>query len=536
MRILILICTLLSLSTSIFGQDTLFINKHSFGSPVQNVFKGNEQVYVKTSKAVYLLEDQDWKILEMKFSKPYVFYDGNFYESDFIPDAKLFDVGPMSDLVPQRGKFIATAVRQGSRFFLASGSDLFEYEIRDHYSRTYPNHSIRDIYIEDGLKFIATYSGIYVNDSIKLEQPNYSNGPLTKIDSIYYLPWDEVSQFFPPDSMSLIPNRSNSFTGKARKIIQFKGEPYAIYTKSLCRILPGFELQSLHQGLEYLDLEVFGNALVFSTVEGLVLSLTEKSLDTLAQIPSKIKDVYPAGDFLYLASDVGVYRLKGLDSSSLALIAEIPKSVMVGIDDFDNLWIASENGLFVCSDKFSKPLTIIPDVEFNREAMLFHEEKLYVGGVNGLYMLDTYEMTKSYIPQLINQLEAPSNKSTLWVWPAGVILLIVIGLGWHFSGRNTSETISQFPSNKKEWDLDQLQKQILSEKILTVEALAEYLGTNPVQLNRNFKKLGSTPGKFLKKAKLQQAKNLLKEGQSLDEVAKSIGYSSKFLKDELGIV
>ncbi|WP_371454725.1 helix-turn-helix domain-containing protein [Algoriphagus sp. A40] len=59
--------------------------------------------------------------------------------------------------------------------------------------------------------------------------------------------------------------------------------------------------------------------------------------------------------------------------------------------------------------------------------------------------------------------------------------------------------------------------------------------TNPVQLNRNFKKLGTTPGKFLKNAKLQQAKNLLNEGKSLEEVAKQIGYSTKFLKEELGI-
>lgn len=533
MRILILICVFSTIISVADAQDTIFVNKHAFNNPVQNIFKGNEKIYVKTSQSVYELNDGEWEVLDLNFSKPYVFFKEGFYESDFIPNSEVYDISLIKELVPQRGKFIATSARKGSRFFIATGSALFEYEIRDFYTRSYANHSIRDIYIDDSLKFIATYSGLFVNDSIRLTSTNYSNGPLVKIDSVYYLPWDEVSILIPPDSLVLTPIESNSFTGKARKIIPYQGQKFGLFTRAVCKILDGFELQSFHQGLEYLDLETFQGSLIVSSEEGLCLALTENSLDTLAQLPATIKDVYPSGEFLYLASDVGVYRLNGLDATSLVKIADVPRSVMVQIDDFNHLWIASENGLYVFSDDFPEPIAIITDVEFNREALLLHNEELYVGGINGLYTLNTYEMAKSHIPQLLNQLNTPKLIENKWIWANG-LLLVFIGafIGYFFwKKRNNANRDSQ--NNKDNWDLVALQHHIINEKLLTVEALAEYLETNPVQLNRNFKKFGITPGKFLKKVKLKQAKIMLKEGQSIEEVAKYIGYSTKFLKDEL---
>lgn len=533
MRIIILTCVLFPFFSAVLAQDTLFVNKHSFGNPVQNVFQGNESIYVKTSQALYQLDKEEWELMELRFSKPYVFFREGFYESDFIPNSELYDVSLIQELIPQRGSFIATSARIGSRFFVATGSELFEYEIRDFYTRSYPNHSIRDIYMEDSLKVVATYSGIFVNDTLKLTSPNYSNGPLVKIDSTYYLPWNEVSLFFPPDSIASLPNRNNSFTGDARKILQFQGENYALYTKAVCKILEGFELQSLHQGLEYLDLEAFGESLVFSTEEGLCLALSESSLDTLAQLPARIKDIYPSGKNLYLASDAGVYRLNGLDRTSLALVADVPRSVNVVLDDFNHLWIASENGLFVYSEGFEEAIPIIADVEFNREAILLYEGNLYVGGVNGLYTLDTYEMTRSFIPQLLNQLENPNSPIKKWAWPIGIFIIFIGGTIGYLFRKKRLDLNEAKKTQKGDWDLATLQDHIINEKLLTVEGLAEYLDTNPVQLNRNFKKLGITPGKFLKKVKLGQARKMLKDGQQLEAIAKSIGYSVNFLKEEL---
>ncbi|MCS5490858.1 helix-turn-helix domain-containing protein [Algoriphagus limi] len=518
-----------------YPQDTLFVNRHLFQSPVQNVFEARETVFAKTTLALYQLDGDDWIPIEQDFSKPYVFYKGNFFESDFIPDSELFDISSIKELVPQRGQFIATSARIGSRFFIATGSDLFEYEIRDHYTRAYHNMSIRDIYMEDSLKVILTYSGIFVNDSIKLNYPKYSNGPLVKINSSYYLPWDEISLFIPPDSTLLIPNATNLFSGKARKIISWKGELYSLHTQAFSKVLPEFELQPIHQGLEYLDLEVFGEDLVFATSQGVCLKWDGAKVDTLAQIPSIINDIYQVGNRLIFSSDDGVYEINSDNLEPLQL-TNTPNAVMTSLDDFNNLWIATENGLYVLIPDYKDPILIIPNVEFNREALLLNGEMLYVGAVDGLYQLNTYEIEKSYLPNLLNTLQVPiSERKSTWLIGGALAVLGFLAGFILFRKKKKEELTEVRNGNKNEWNLEELEKRILSEKIQTVEGLASALDTNTVQLNRNFKKLGTTPGKFLKQIKLKQAKEMLREGKDLEEVAKSIGYSTKLIKTELNL-
>ncbi len=535
MRFLILIILFSLICRTSLSQDTLFVNKHGFESPVQNVFEARETVYVKTTLSLYQLEEDKWERIEDEFSKPYVFFKDNFYESDFIPNSELFDISSIKELVPQRGKFIATAARSGSRFFIASGSELFEYEIRDHYTRSYHNMSIRDIFLEDSLKVISTYSGIFVNDSIRLSAPLYSNGPLSKIGSAYFFPWDEVSQFFPPDSTRLIAEATNRFAGKARKLISWNGETFALYTQSVAKILPGFELQPIHQGLEYLDLEVWEGGLVFSTFQGLCLKWSNGKTDTLAQLTSKIKDIYPAGDHLILSSDEGVYKFQSSKPDPVKL-SDTPNTVMSSYDDFKNLWIATENGLYVLIPEFQSPILIIPNVEFNREALLLNSEILYVGAVDGLYTLNTYEIEKSYLPNLLNTIQVPiAERTSTWIM-GSILAPFGFVIGWLFFRKRRKEALLS-PKNggKNELTLEDIKQKILTEKILTIESLANSLDTNTVQLNRNFKKLGTTPGKFLKKVKLTKAVELLNEGVNLEEVAIQVGYSTKFLKQELGI-
>lgn len=533
MRTIISLILVFFLAGQAFAQDTLFVNKHTFDSPVQNVFEAKGSVFTKTTRSLYQSDGENWKEIPEKYSKPYVFFNETFYESDFIPDSELFDLSTIKELVPQRGMFIATAAREGSRFFVASGSELFEYEIRDHYTRTYHNRSVRDIFIEDSLKVILTYSGIFVNDTIKLSFPEYSNGPLAKIDSSYYLPWDEISFFFPPDSTRLIPDATNQFAGKARKLISWKGEIYALYTHSVARILPGFEPQPIHQGLEYLDLEGVNDGLVFSTYQGLCLKWTEGKIDTLAQLPSKIKDIYPAGNRLILSSDAGAFEVLP-DKPTVKLLSDTPNTVMTTLDDFNNLWVATENGLYLVESEHPEPILIIPNVEFNREALLLKDGTLYVGAVDGLYSLDTYEIEKSYLPNHFNTLKVPiSERSSTWI-VAGILAITGLGLGWLLNTRRKEKgLIGSTPSAKEEWSLEELKQKILDEKIQTIESLASFLDTNTVQLNRNFKKFGTTPGKFLKKIKLEQAKAMIKEGVEMEEISKKIGYSSTFIKREL---
>ncbi|MFC3878890.1 helix-turn-helix domain-containing protein [Algoriphagus namhaensis] len=538
MKKIISIYLLLNVFSNSFGQDTLFVAKHHFESAVQNVFDANGAIYAKTVSGLYQFRDEgDWEPIDLQFSKPYVFYNENFYESDFIPKVELFDADPMKELIPLKGSFIATAAATGSRLFVAIGSALFEYEIRRHYSKSYHTLSIRDIYIEDSLKVVSTYSGIYVNDTLRPELPEYSNGPLQKIGNRFFLSWDDLAEFFPPDSLQAIPSGTSLFAGKARKLISLNEELYALNTKSVSKVNSEFSLEPIHQGLDYLDLESFGTSLIFSTSQGISFHWTNGMVDTLAVLPSRIKDIYTEGANIFLASDAGVYSLRGIDPSTLEQISTTKNNVMTQIDDLGNFWIASENGLFVLTSEYPEPIPIITGVEFNREALLLKNHILYVGAVNGLYELDTYELAKSYIPNKISSLSITPSAFENYGVLGLLILGFLLGLGsfWlYFKKRNKI-----FPRDEKEnestWQLSNIEHIIRSENILTVDSLAAHFETNTVQLNRNFKKLGTTPGKFLKKIKLKEAKEYLKSGVPLEEISSKIGYSVKFLKQELNI-
>ena len=65
-----------------------------------------------------------------------------------------------------------------------------------------------------------------------------------------------------------------------------------------------------------------------------------------------------------------------------------------------------------------------------------------------------------------------------------------------------------------------------SEK-LTLDALADKVHTSPRNLTRRFKHVtGITIGEYIQKIRLEKARNLIKEGEKMEAVAKQLGYNS----------
>ncbi|SIO26225.1 helix-turn-helix domain-containing protein [Algoriphagus halophilus] len=515
------------------AQDTVFVTKHFFASPVRNVFNVGEEVYTKTGENLYLLENNEWNPQKIQFKKAYVFYKDGFYESDFIPNTELFNASGMKDLIPQRGLFITTAALKGSRLFVASGSELFEYQIYDHYSKSYYNKSIRNIFINDSLKVISTYSGIFVNDSILLEKPGYSNGPLTVINDHFYLNSDELFQFIPPDSAVLLENATNVFAGNIRKTVQWNNLIYSQNTQSINLLGENFDLIPIHKDYEYLDLEAIPKGLLFATSEGKFLFYDGDQVSEIIDLGIRIRDIYPTENLIYLASDDGVFSLEMEDPNSLKKITNTRLNVHIEKDNLGNIWISTENGLYVISKDYPDVLPVITGVEFNRDAFFYFHDSIYVGAVDGLYTLNSVEVTKSFIPAAINKLEptAPISLKIIIIISACVILLGY--LIYSYLKKKNSEELNSEELKGNQLSLQVLEETIISNKINSVEGLANFLETNTVQLNRNFREFNITPGKFLKKVKLDYAKSLLNEGYPIEEVASIVGYSSRFLRKEL---
>jgi hypothetical protein len=347
------------------SQDTVFVAKHFFSTPVRNVFKVSDDLYVKTGDGLYKLEGKQWELQKIKFEKGYVFYDNGFIEADYLPGKYQFNARPLAYLIPQKSMGNASKADLGNRMFVAAGGSLFEYSINNNYWHGYEGASVRDIFLEDGLKVISTYSGIFVNDSIQLPEPAYSNGYLCKVGNRYFLSSDNLYELKPPAELRKIPSGVNVFAGYSRKLMEFQNNLYALNTKSVNKLDTAFNLLPIHQGFEYYDMEVVDDRLVFSTQSGEVFTYDGNKVLQLVNLNTRVRDIYAFKSTLYLSSDKGVYTI----------------------------------------DKKKDPILYIKDVEFNRGALVLRNDSIWVGSVTGLYVIDCYAVVKSFLPVYFNRIK-----------------------------------------------------------------------------------------------------------------------------------
>ena len=527
---------LLLLPCLAYSQDTMFYAKHNFSAPVRNVFTDGKNIYVKAGKNLYKKNDNEWDLQVQEFTKTYVFFEKDFYETDYLPNQYLYDCSPMTHLIPQQNNKFSTIAQIDNRLFLATGGSLFEYTINNYYRYYYPGYSIRHIYQQEGLKVLSTYSGIFINDTIKAKTPYYSSGDFCKIKDEYYLCSDQLYRLNKDFTFERIPSAVNLFSGQSRKLIEFGHKLYAENTKSINLVDSNFELMPIHQGFEYYDLEAVDSVLLFSTYSGEIFAYNGNTTRLLCKINSRVRDIYAYKNVVYFSSDNGVYTITNLQPESLKLLTNTPFSVMVVIDLLKNTWIATENGLYLLPDKGAKPILFIANVEFNRGALTYYNDNVYAGSINGLYVINAYTVIKDYLPQYLNNLSTETNtKRKKWL-TIGILALVAASSSIYLLLRKKKQKPIVTLPQKEEvgLTLNKIEQDIKSNNILTVENLAEFYKTNTVQLNRQFKIFDTTPGKFLKKVKIDYAKALLEDGISMEEVSNKVGYSASLLKKELG--
>jgi AraC-like DNA-binding protein len=205
---------------------------------------------------------------------------------------------------------------------------------------------------------------------------------------------------------------------------------------------------------------------------------------------------------------------------------------MVLVDRFRNTWISTENGMFVKPDKSDELISYIPKVEFNRGAMTYHNDRIYAGSIQGIYVIETYHAMKNVIPVKLSIINAEKNNTRNKSLGVATVVLTLILVSWYGFQRykNRSRKLDiPHRSTLPKLNLENLEKIIRTEPIVSVEGLAEYFKTSTVQLNREFKVFDTTPGKFLREVKLKHAKDLISKETPMNEVVRITGYSASFL-------
>jgi AraC-like DNA-binding protein len=499
------------------------------------VFKAEEKIYAKTGDGLYAYKKNGWEKLNLTFGKSFVFFNNGFFESEFIPEEFRKETVNIAYLIPQKSLVNCTFVEQNNHLFVSVGGSLFEYEIRPHFTILYPNRSIRNVYLDENIKVVSTYSGIFVNDTLRQGFPPYSNGHFIQIKGQYYLCTDELYQIISNDSVRLIKSGQNVFAGHSRKLIAWQDKVFSLNTNSINELQAQYNLYPIHKGFDYSDLEIFDSLLYFSTYEGILFSFNGLEVRKIAEVGSRIRELFVGDNWLYLAADNGVFKIQSHPGSKLVKIFSKPFCVDIEQDRFKNLWIATENGLFIIPVSAGKPVPVVTDVEFNRYAMTYYNDQIYAGSINGVYLFDIYTIERSFLPVYYQKV---ADQTTMY-WRGFIIKFMLIALpilvlgGWFFRRVYFKRKII-LQQKPETYSLEQIKGDIILNKIVSVEALAEHYKTNAVQLNRQFKQFGTTPGKFLKKVKISWAKTLLKQGMELGDISKMIGYSTRLLNDELG--
>ncbi len=500
------------------------------------MFAVNDALYVKTGDGLYKLEGKKWELQEMQFQKTYVFFEKGFFEADYLPNKYLYIADPVSYLIPQRSITNASKADLGEKLFISAGGALFEYVVNNNYRHYYEGASIRDIYLENGFKVISSYSGIYINDSLRSGEPRYSNGYMRKIRNRYFLSADHLYEVIPPAQFREIPAAVNVFAGYSRKLLEYRGHLYSLNTKSLNRLDSSFNLEPIHQGYEYQDMEVVGNKILFCTQTGEVFQYDGKAIQQLLKLSTRIRDIYQFKNTIYLSSDGGVYTFENLDPGTLRLFSQTPFSVMVLIDALRNTWISTENGLYLQPDQKKDLIPYIEGVEFNRGALTLFNDTVYAGSMSGLYVIDCYHVVRNFLPVYFNKVKADkTERGKKWgIYGTGIIVLLGgLGVAYQAYRRRRAKLIIPQKEVAPALTIDHIANAIRSHNIMTVEGLAEFYKTNTVQLNRQFKTFDTTPGKFMKTVKINYARELLKNKVPMEEVVSKVGYTAGFIKKEL---
>lgn len=519
---------------SLFSQDTTFVKKHFFSNPVRNVFNGPGGIYVKTGDGLYLLNRDQWELINSEFKKNYVFYNKKYYESDYIPNHYLFDITAMKDLIPQRTLSNPTMAHQDNQLFVSTAGNLFEYFINSSYKRSFNGYSIRDIYFDKDFSVISTYDGIFFNDSIRAESPIYSSGEFQKIGDRYFLCNDQLYEMTELGRLARLEITNINVSGHFRKLLIWNKQIISQNTRSINFWDAEAGLIPIHQGEEYFDVEASDDRLLFCTGKGEVIQLSNEKFTTLCKVNSRIRDIYIYGEDLYICSDDGLYLMEDIKPKNLKKQNSLTNVVGVMMDLNKNLWITTENGLYVQPADRQFPIPFIPNVEFNRAALTIYNDQVYAGSVEGLFIIDIFNAAKNFLPQQTNTLAVGFNKILL-ISALTLIILSVLAI-WFVKRRKNRKNVVIANTAKKNEEriitIDQMEQDIINQRIMTVESLADYYQTNSVQLNRILKSFNTTPGKILRQTKLKHAKELFKNNVPLHEISQKVGYSAVYLRSK----
>lgn len=400
------------------------------------------------------------------------------------------------------------------------------------YIKSLKGKSIRSI----SKNYVGTYTGIYKNNKLQVDLPNYTNSYIREFGNEVIVNYDGILL---KDSIRVTEHRGviGNFEydgidlGYALDVFKFKNIYILFTTKGIWRTTFKNKPTKIVEFEEVNRMDIENTPKFIDFIESndkeppRILFYAEKSLELLnlnnfettkiKTILNGAKDIKRRNNSTYW---IDKENLNTLDTNNQII------SLLSNTYDFHTLYPINNNLIVLTSDlglfKFniqSKELTKVLDNEFNRLALYQKNDTLYIGGVDGLIKYSIKDII-AFKPIKFNS-SIDSLYVTITVLSSIIVILIIL-----YFNKKTVKIEQNTPSIE-----DQINDYITNNlSSVSVVAIQKEFNISYRQLSNIYKPFG--PGKKIQQLRTEKTLKMIAAGDNLNLISNTTGYSIGYIK------
>ena len=491
----------------------IYEGKILFGSDVGVLSINKNIIYIENDNIIGPI-----KIVEGKIEKAQnIKYDNSF--NFLLPDA--------------RKNLFSSHININDTLYIINSGDLLVYNIKSHKLKKYP--SIRSI----SQNYIGTYGGVFYKDSIKLNFPTFTNGPIREYDSITIINWgglslikaDEQEDYYSKGGIKI---NERSY-GEAIDSYELKHPHYYLSTSEGLYLFNSdskeIKLLKKTQNGPYRfisgERNIYGlKFLYFHDRKNIIEFEIEKNLFNEIINRDDIIDVFSEEQYKYyvLTENRLEYFNRKTNKKNKIILKNLSNPNNVSL--IKNFIITTTNqGMFlydIMSEKLTK--NILKD-ELNYNAIFIEENNIKIGGINGMY-----EFSYNDLVFFNNKakVDIPKKKPDYSIYLTFTFTILILALIIVFLIRKNRA--KEVLINKKTIDLNEKIIAFIKLNIahVSVSMLCEEF---KLTVNLLYNILGNKkPGKIIRNERLKIVKKMRRQKVSEEIISKATGFSRSYLK------
>jgi AraC-like DNA-binding protein len=522
-------------------QDTVFIKSFNIPS-VRNIDLLGSKMIIRYKNSYQIYQDGKFDpIINLpKNIKAYTWVNNlstnnTIFHTNFFPEEKkVTDKTKYKNLIPGDFSENLSVVTIKNLLYIVWKGKLLEYKINNHYQCFFKDQSIRHIFCDGDKTIISSYNGIYsvdkkINTLKKYSNISYSNGELCKIPSGDFLCFDGLMMYY---NDSMIPYWSRHGQNNFRKIVHFENKDYALFEHSISQIdIINKKEQIIKNCHNLSDIVIHNNCIYFSSENGDLFTLKKGKVKQKLKLNVAIYNIVWHQGKLLLSCDDGlhIFNNKFKETTFIPLFKAV-KTIPTEYGIFTSTY----EGLYLINLKKNKVYNVIEEVEFNRKALTLYDNYLYAGSIQGLFVINLIEFNTNFIETLSSyEINQKDKSSTINYYFIGILILLLIIVFILLIYLRKSKKEIKKVAKRDVFENENAIYELIANKpsIKSVEDLALELDVSIPTLITKIKKLtGLSVLDYLKQCKKKIALDLYEKNISIEEIAKRVGYSTRFVK------